>query len=126
MSKTIALIVAAGPIANFILAIAIFAALSGTVGRYITAPRVAALVEGGAAEKAGFQPGDLVDGEGHIVCGRCRNCLAGRRHLCMKEGFDVGLEMSGNSRALADMIDNMCHGGRIALLGIMPGKAAID
>lgn len=195
----------------------------------------------------GFKPGDLVDGEGHIVCGRCRNCLAGRRHLCqntqgvgvnrdgafaeylcipatnavhvdpaipldvlscfdplgnavhtalqydlvgedvlitgagpigcmaaavarqagarlvvvtdvnpdrlalakrmgatrvvnaateklpdvqrelgMKEGFDVGLEMSGNPRALSDMIDNMFHGGRIALLGIMPERAAID
>jgi threonine 3-dehydrogenase len=195
----------------------------------------------------GFKPGDLVDGEGHIVCGRCRNCLAGRRHLCkdtkgvgvnrdgafaeylcipaanavpvdptipldvlscfdplgnavhtalqydligedvlvtgagpigcmaaaiakqvgarhvvvtdvnparlalaarmgatrtvdvsretlaavqrelgMKEGFDVGLEMSGNPRALADMIENMSHGGRIALLGIMPEKAAVD
>lgn len=195
----------------------------------------------------GFKPGDLVDGEGHIVCGCCRNCLAGRRHLCkdtkgvgvnrdgafaqylcipasnavhvdpaipldvlscfdplgnavhttlqwdlvgedvlitgagpigcmavaiarhsgarkvvitdvnptrlalaarmgatrtvdirreqlrevqkelgMKEGFDVGLEMSGNPQALRDMIDNMTHGGRIALLGIMPGSAAID
>ncbi len=195
----------------------------------------------------GFKPGDLVDGEGHIVCGVCRNCLAGRRHLCkdtkgvgvnrdgafaeylcipatnavhvdpsipldvlscfdplgnavhtalqfdligedvlitgagpigcmaaaiarqvgarhvvvtdvnptrlalaqrmgatrvvdvsretlpdvqhaigMKEGFDVGLEMSGSPRALADMIDNMAHGGRIALLGIMPEKAAVD
>lgn len=29
-----------------------------------------------------FQPGDLVSGEGHVVCGRCRNCMAGRRHLC--------------------------------------------
>src|SRR5246127_1419441 len=29
-----------------------------------------------------FHPGDLVSGEGHVVCGRCRNCLAGRRHLC--------------------------------------------
>ena len=29
-----------------------------------------------------FRPGDLVSGEGHVVCGRCRNCLAGRRHLC--------------------------------------------
>jgi threonine 3-dehydrogenase len=195
----------------------------------------------------GFKPGDLVDGEGHIVCGICRNCLAGRRHLCkdtrgvgvnrdgafaeylcipasnvvhvdpaiplevlacfdplgnathtalqydvvgedvlitgagpigcmaaaivrqagarkivvtdvnpdrlalarrmgatravdvsreklpdvqrelgMKEGFDVGLEMSGNPRALNDMIDNMSHGGRIALLGIMPGSAPVD
>jgi len=195
----------------------------------------------------GFKPGDLVDGEGHIVCGVCRNCLAGRRHLCkdtkgvgvnrdgafaeylclpasnavhvdpaipldvlscfdplgnavhttlqwdlvgedvlitgagpigcmavaiakksgarkivvtdlnpsrlalaqrmgatrtvdvshenlhdvqhelgMKEGFDVGLEMSGSPAALATMIDNMTHGGRIALLGIMTDQAAID
>ncbi len=195
----------------------------------------------------GFKPGDLVDGEGHIVCGICRNCLAGRRHLCkdtkgvgvnrpgafaeylcipasnavhvdpaipldvlscfdplgnathttlqydlvgedvlitgagpigcmavaiakhagarkivvtdvnparlelamkmgatrtvdvtkeklpdvqreigMKEGFDIGLERSGNPKALNDMIDNMAHGGRIALLGIMPGAAAVD
>ena len=29
-----------------------------------------------------FSPGELVSGEGHVVCGRCRNCLAGRRHLC--------------------------------------------
>ena len=199
------------------------------------------------ANVQGFRPGELVDGEGHIVCGQCRNCLAGRRHLCkdtkgvgvnrdgafadylcipasnavhvdpaipldvlscfdplgnathtalqwdlvgedvlitgagpigcmavaiakksgarkvvvtdinplrldlarrmgatrvvdvsrenlhdvqreigMKEGFDVGLEMSGSPRALNDMIDNMYHGGRIALLGIMPEKAAID
>lgn len=206
----------------------------------------------GVVEKVGsnvrtFHPGDLVDGEGHIVCGVCRNCLAGRRHLCahtqgvgvnrdgafahylclpatnvvrvdpsiplevlscfdplgnathttlqfdlvgedvlitgagpigcmaaaiaqhagarkvvvtdvnaarldlarrmgatrtvdvsreklsevqhelgMKEGFDVGLEMSGNPKALNDMIDNMAHGGRIALLGIMPERASID
>ncbi len=205
------------------------------------------VIEAVGANVQGFRPGDLVDGEGHIVCGKCRNCLAGRRHLCkdtkgvgvnrdgafgeflclpasnavlvdpaipldvlscfdplgnavhtalqydlvgedvlitgagpigcmaaaiakqagarkvvvtdvnpdrlalarrmgatrvvdasretlpdvqrelgMKEGFDVGLEMSGNPHALADMIDNMFHGGRIALLGIMPEKAAID
>ena len=207
---------------------------------------VGEIVEAGANVQ-GFKPGDLVDGEGHIVCGQCRNCLAGRRHLCkdtkgvgvnrdgafaeflcipasnavhvdpaipsdvlacfdplgnathttlqwdlvgedvlitgagpigcmataiakksgarkivvtdvnpvrlalaermgatrvvdvsrenlhdvqreigMKEGFDVGLEMSGSPKALNDMIDNMYHGGRIALLGIMPEKAAID
>ncbi len=205
------------------------------------------VIEEVGANVQGFQRGDLVDGEGHIVCGVCRNCLAGRRHLCkdtkgvgvnrdgafaeylcipasnavhvdpsipldvlscfdplgnathtalqydlvgedvlitgagpigcmavaiarqagarkvvvtdinadrlalattmgatrvvdvsrenladvqkdvgMKEGFDVGLEMSGNPRALNDMIDNMAHGGRIALLGIMPEKAAVD
>lgn len=194
-----------------------------------------------------FRAGDVVSGEGHVVCGRCRNCLAGRRHLCadshgvgiarpgsfaqyiaipvtnvwhhdpsippdvqaifdplgnavhtalsfdvlgedvlitgagpiglmtaaitrhagaryvvitdvipyrldlarkmgatravdvrsesieeaqrrlgMKEGFDVGLETAGHPKALREMLDNMCHGGKIALLGIPEGEIAID
>ena len=194
-----------------------------------------------------FHPGDLVSGEGHLVCGRCRNCMAGRRHLCahtqgvgvnragafaeyialpmtnvwhhapgidldvaaifdpfgnavhtalsfpvlgedvlitgagpigvmaaavvrhagarhvvitdvndyrldlaqkmgvsravdtrttslttvqrelgMKEGFDVGLEMSGNPTAFRDMLANMAHGGRIALLGLPSTEFPID
>ncbi len=36
----------------------------------------------------------------------------------MKEGFDVGLEMSGNPERFRDMLANMCHGGKIAMLGI--------
>jgi len=194
-----------------------------------------------------FFPGQIVSGEGHVVCGRCRNCLAGRRHLCaltkgvgvdrpgafaeylslpmtnvwvhpkaidrdvaaifdpfgnavhtalsfpvlgedvlitgagpigilaaavarhagarhvvitdvnayrlelarkmgvtravspnekslkdvqkelgMQEGFDVGLEMSGHGPALRDMLANMAHGGKIAMLGIPAGEVAID
>ena len=194
-----------------------------------------------------FHSGQLVGGEGHVVCGRCRNCLAGRRHLCahtsgvgvnrpgafaeyvalpmtnvwahdpnidrdiacifdpfgnavhtalsfpvlgedvlitgagpigimaaavarhagaryvvitdvnpcrldlarkvgvtmavnpketslaevqsqldMKEGFDVGLEMSGNPAAFRDLLANMCHGGKIGLLGIPPEEIAIN
>ncbi len=194
-----------------------------------------------------FQVGDLVSGEGHVVCGRCRNCLAGRRHLCantkgvgvnrqgafaeyvalpmtnvwvhdpgidrdvasifdplgnavhtalsfpligedvlitgagpigcmatavaqyagaryvvttdvnpwrldlakkmgatrvvdvgkesvrdvmdelgMKEGFDVGLEMSGNPNAFRSMLEAMCHGGKVAMLGIPASEMAID
>jgi threonine 3-dehydrogenase len=194
-----------------------------------------------------FRIGDVVSGEGHVVCGRCRNCMAGRRHLCMetlgigvnrpgayaeyislpmtnvwhhdpsiprdvaaifdplgnavhtalsfpvlgedvlitgagpigimaaavvrhagaryvvitdvnpyrlelarklkptlaldvrtqtiadaqkklgmKEGFDVGLEMSGNPAAFRDMLANMCHGGKIAMLGIPAGEMAIN
>ncbi len=46
--------------------------------------------------------------------------------LGMEEGFDVGLEMSGSPDALRGMIDTMCHGGKIALLGILPGKVDID
>jgi threonine 3-dehydrogenase len=41
-----------------------------------------------------FQPGDLVSGEGHVVCGRCRNCLAGRRHLCA-HSIGLGVERAG-------------------------------
>ncbi len=199
------------------------------------------------ANVADFSPGMIVGGEGHVVCGRCRNCLAGRRHLCartmgvgvnrpgayaeylvlpmtnvwyhrhaidldvaaifdpfgnavhtalcfpvlgedvlitgagpigmmsaavarhagarfvvitdvnpwrlelarkigvtlaldvrseslaeaqqklgMFEGFDVGFEMSGNASALRDMLANMSHGGKIALLGIPDREIAID
>jgi threonine 3-dehydrogenase len=204
------------------------------------------IVEVGS-EVAGFAPGDRVSGEGHITCGHCRNCRAGRRHLCrntigvgvnrpgcfaeymvlpasnvfklpdaitdeiasvldplgnathaalsfdlvgedvlitgagpigimavaiarhvgarhvvitdvndyrldlarkmgasralnvahesiegamrdlgMEEGFDVGLEMSGNPVAFRDLLKSMHHGGRVALLGIPPSDVAID
>jgi threonine 3-dehydrogenase len=49
-----------------------------------------------------------------------------QRELAMSEGFDVGLEMSGNPAAFRDMIANMCHGGRIAMLGIPEKEMAID
>ena len=207
---------------------------------------VGEIVETGA-NVSDFSIGDVVSGEGHVVCGRCRNCMAGRRHLCadtkgigvnrpgafaeylslpmanvwhhaddidrdlasifdpfgnavytaltydllgedvlitgagpigvmaaavaqyagaryvvvtdvnpwrldlakkmgadrvvdvrtenladvqaelgMKEGFDVGMEMSGNPSAFRDLLSNMCHGGNIAMLGIPPEEIAID
>ena len=206
---------------------------------------VGEIVEMGV-EVRGFKVGDRVSGEGHITCGFCRNCRAGRRHLCRNtvgvgvnregafaeylvipafnafripddipddlasifdpfgnathtalafnlvgedvlitgagpigiiaagickhvgarnvvvtdvndyrlklaadmgatrvvnvsqqslkdvvrdlhmEGFDVALEMSGNPRAFADMLDVMYHGGKVALLGILPNGAGID
>ena len=46
--------------------------------------------------------------------------------LKMREGFDVGLEMSGNQRALDQMVEALVMGGRIALLGIPPGKSPVD
>jgi threonine 3-dehydrogenase len=49
-----------------------------------------------------------------------------QKELGMKEGFDIGLEMSGNGEAFRDMLANMCHGGRIALLGIPSQDLAID
>ncbi len=49
---------------------------------------------------AGFAPGDIVSGEGHVVCGRCRHCLAGRRHLC---AHTVGLGV-GRDGAFAEYV----------------------
>jgi len=49
-----------------------------------------------------------------------------QKQLGMLEGFDVGLEMSGNPSAFEEMLGNMSHGAKIAMLGIPPGKMAID
>jgi threonine 3-dehydrogenase len=49
-----------------------------------------------------------------------------QKKLGMKEGFDVGLEMSGNPSAFRDMLHNMAHGGRIAMLGIPSAEISID
>jgi threonine 3-dehydrogenase len=49
-----------------------------------------------------------------------------QKKLGMKEGFDVGMEMSGNPDALRAMLANMCHGAKIAILGILPPGTAID
>ena len=52
------------------------------------------------------------------------NLAQGRDGDLHMEGFDVGLEMSGNPRAFNDMLDCMYHGGKIAMLGIMPKAPA--
>ncbi|MEO1469885.1 MAG: L-threonine 3-dehydrogenase [Pseudomonadota bacterium] len=52
-----------------------------------------------------------------------RSVMGGLR---MKEGFDIGLEMSGNQAALDQMVESLVMGGRIALLGIPPGKSPVD
>ncbi|MEZ4677100.1 MAG: zinc-binding dehydrogenase [Caldilineaceae bacterium] len=44
----------------------------------------------------------------------------------MREGFDVGLEMSGNPSAFRDTLNNMCHGGKIAMLGLPSAEIATD
>ena len=49
-----------------------------------------------------------------------------QRSLGMDEGFDVGLEMSGNPQAFRDLLANMCHGGKVAMLGIPSENTAID
>ena len=49
-----------------------------------------------------------------------------QKRLDMREGFDVGLEMSGSPEAFREMLENMCHGGKIAMLGIPSNEIAID
>ena len=54
---------------------------------------VGEIVETGSNVKD-FHVGEIVSGEGHVVCGRCRNCLAGRRHLC-KDTQGIGVNRPG-------------------------------
>jgi threonine 3-dehydrogenase len=54
---------------------------------------VGEIVEVGSNVKD-FKPGDVVSGEGHLVCGRCRNCMAGRRHIC-KDTKGIGVNSPG-------------------------------
>ncbi|NHN55745.1 L-threonine 3-dehydrogenase [Calidifontibacter sp. DB0510] len=71
---------------------------------------------------------DLARGAGaDLVINIGRDTIAGaQRALGMREGFDIGLEMSGNPVAVADMIDNMNHGGRIAMLGLPKDPFPVD
>ncbi|MET8975562.1 L-threonine 3-dehydrogenase [Streptomyces sp. NPDC004539] len=55
-----------------------------------------------------------------------RRIADGQRELGLREGFDVGLEMSGRPEALRDMIANMTHGGRIAMLGLPTEEFPVD
>src|SRR5207247_507168 len=57
---------------------------------------------------------------------RTQSIADAQKQLGMKEGFDVGLEMSGNPAAFRDMLANMCHGGKIAMLGIPEKEMTID
>ncbi len=65
-------------------------------------------------------------GATRVVDARTEKLADVQRELGMKEGFDVGLEMSGNPQAFRDMLANMCHGGKIYMLGIPSEPVAID
>ncbi|MCX6943813.1 MAG: zinc-binding dehydrogenase, partial [Opitutales bacterium] len=105
------LITGAGPIGCMAAAIARHAGARKIVVTDVNPDRLALALKMGATRTVDISREKLPDVQ---------------REIGMKEGFDIGLEMSGNPRALNDMIDNMAHGGRIALLGIMPGAAAVD
>src|ERR1700728_3102089 len=63
-----------------------------------------------------FHPGEIVSGEGHVVCGRCRNCLAGRRHLCAHT-LGVGVNRAGAfAEYIALPMSNIWrHNGKVGL-----------
>lgn len=65
-------------------------------------------------------------GATRIVDSRTEKLSDIQKELGMSEGFDVGLEMSGNSSAFRDLVENMCHGGKISVLGISSGSVDID
>ena len=65
-------------------------------------------------------------GATHIVDVRSDSLAEVQRKLGMSEGFDVGLEMSGNPAGFRDLLANMCHGGKVAMLGIPSEEMAID
>jgi threonine 3-dehydrogenase len=65
-------------------------------------------------------------GPTRVVDARTESLRDVQRELGMREGFDVGLEMSGSAEAFRTMLDNMCHGGRIAMLGIPDHEVAVD
>jgi threonine 3-dehydrogenase len=65
-------------------------------------------------------------GATHTIDVRSESLADIQKNLGMSEGFDVGLEMSGNPSAFRDLLANMCHGGKVAILGIPSEKMAID
>jgi regulator of sigma E protease len=125
-----AAIVAAGPIANFILAIAIFAGIVYVNGRHILAPRVDAIQAGSAAERAGFRPGDLVVS----INGRAIGSFTEMQRIVSASADDtLTIVVDRNGRqvtltAVPDLKEQETPFGkqRIGLLGLQASKAPED
>ena len=105
------LITGAGPIGIMAVAIARYAGARHIVVTDVNDYRLALAKKMGATVALNVTDGSLEDT---------------MRKLRMEEGFDVGMEMSGNPSAFRDMLRTLHHGGRVALLGIPPGETAID
>lgn len=118
-----AAIVAAGPIANFILAVVIFAGLFMTVGRQVTTPQVDAIQAGSAAERAGFQPHDMIvsiDGEKIDSFGDMQRIVSASAERPLRIEVERGgqietLTATPDRREITDSFGNV-H--RIGVLGI--------
>jgi regulator of sigma E protease len=125
-----AAIVAAGPIANFLLAIVVFAGISFISGRYVLAPRIDAVQAGSAAERAGFQPGDLVQS----INGRPISSFADMQRIISAnagETLAVEVERGGGTVSLSAVpdireTDTPFGKQRIGLLGLQGSKDPND
>lgn len=126
-----AAIVAAGPIANFILAVLIFSAVFYAYGRQVTSPRVDTIQPGSAAEAAGFQPGDLVIsidgrvienfGDMQRIVGASPNVPL--RIIVDRKGKELTLTATPQLREIADNFGNK-H--RLGMLGISRSTSSAD
>jgi regulator of sigma E protease len=125
-----AAVVAAGPVANFLLAIVVFTAIFGVFGERITAPKVDIINPGSAAEKAGFLPGDLVisiDGTAIETFGEMQRIVAmspGQplHFVVDRSGKTVEITATPELKTITDRFGNEM---RLGLLGIQR-KAAPD
>jgi regulator of sigma E protease len=123
-------IVAAGPIANFLLAIAIFSGITYFSGRQILSPRIDAIQPGSAAERAGFKPGDLV----LSINGRAISSFTDMQRIISASADDtltVRVERQGKELtidAVPDLRETETPFGkqRIGLLGLQASRAAED
>ncbi|WP_417562350.1 L-threonine 3-dehydrogenase [Microbacterium sp.] len=105
------LVTGCGPIGLMAIAVARHVGARFIVGTDVSAPRLKMALSMGADQVVDVSSTDIA---------------AAQRALGMREGFDVGFEMSGAPGALPQMIENMNHGGRIAMLGLPSAPFAID
>ncbi len=105
------LITGAGPIGIMSAAVARFAGARHVVITDLNPTRLELAAKNGAK---------------HAIDPRSTDMKEFQKQIDMHEGFDVGFEMSGSAAAFRQMVENMCHGGRIAMLGIPPKEMAID
>jgi regulator of sigma E protease len=125
-----ALVVAAGPIANFLLAIAIFAGITYVNGRQILAPRVDVVQAGSAAERAGFKPGDLV----LSINGRSISSFTDMQRIVSASADDelsIAIDRDGREltlTAVPDLKETETPFGkqRIGLLGLQASRGPDD
>lgn len=120
-----AIIVAAGPVANFILAIVIYAALLSTVGEARLEPRIAEVIEGTPAAEAGFQPGDLIRAiDGNPI----DDFIELRRYVVLRDGDEMRFDVERDGKTIslvaaprrAELTDGMGNKMQGGQLGIRP------